>query len=141
MSLSATRPEDAIAEPLDDLAAFDERRHLETVDRAAVGHADNHVLSHVDQAPGQVAGARGLERGVGQALARTVRRDEVLEHRQPLAEVREDRPLDDLTGRLGHQATHAGELADLLCRTARSRVGHHEDGVEARDVDPPCHRD
>jgi DNA modification methylase len=40
--------------------------------------------------------------------------DEVLQHAQAFAEVGHDRPLDDLAGRLGHQAAHAGELADLL---------------------------
>ena len=39
------------------------------------------VLRHVDQTAGQVAGVGGLERGVGEALAGAVRRDEVLEHR------------------------------------------------------------
>jgi hypothetical protein len=43
-----------------------------------------------------------------------VGRDEVLQHRETLAEVRGDRRLDDLAGGLGHEAAHGGELADLL---------------------------
>ena len=92
---------------------------------------DDHVLRHVDQAAGQVARVGGLERGVGQALARAVGRDEVLEHREALAEVRADRRLDDLARRLGHQAAHAGQLADLLLAAAGARVGHDVDRVEA----------
>ena len=49
----------------------------------------------------------------------------------------------DLLLRLGHQAAHAGELADLLLASARSGVGHHEDRVEARRSTPaqPLHGD
>ena len=71
--------EHAIAEAFDDLAAFDQRRHLDSVQRAAIVLADDRVLRHVDQAAGQVAGVRRLERGVGEALARAVGRDEVLQ--------------------------------------------------------------
>ena len=88
----------------------------DAVERAAVVLGDDGVLRHVDEPAGQVAGVRRLERGVGQALAGAVRRDEVLEHGQPFAEVRRDRGLDDLARRLGHQAAHAGQLTDLLRR-------------------------
>ena len=40
--------------------------------------------------------------------------------------------LDDLARRLGHEAAHGGELANLLGRAARARVGHDVDRVEAR---------
>ena len=123
--------EDAVAEPFDDLAALDERRHLDAVERAAVLLGDDRVLRHVDQPAGEVAGVRGLERRVGETLAGAVRRDEVLQHGEAFAEVRGDRRLDDLARRLGHQAAHAGELADLLRRAAGAGVGHHEDRVEA----------
>ena len=96
--------------------------------------ADDHVLGDVDQAPGQVAGVGGAQRGVGEALAGAVGRDEVLEHRQALHEVGLDRALDDLALRIGHQASHAGELADLLERAAGAGVGHHEDRVELVEV-------
>ena len=96
--------------------------------------ADDHVLGDVDQAPGQVAGVRRAQRGVGEALAGAVGRDEVLEHRQALHEVGLDRALDDLALRIRHQAAHPGELADLLERSAGSRVGHHVDRVELVEV-------
>ena len=96
--------------------------------------AHDHVLGDVDQAPGQVARVGGAERRVGEALAGAVGRDEVLEHGQALHEVGLDRPLDDLALRIGHQAAHAGQLADLLERSAGSRVGHHEDRVELVEV-------
>src|SRR5690606_20751916 len=40
--------EDAVAETLDDLAAFDQRRDLDAVHRAAVELADDRVLRDVD---------------------------------------------------------------------------------------------
>ena len=65
-------------------------------DRAAIFLRDDDVLCGVDQLAGQVAGVGRLQRGVGQALARAVGRDEILEDGEALAEVRGDRPLDDL---------------------------------------------
>ena len=94
------------------------------------GCSDHEILCDVDQPAGQVAGVGGLERRVREALARAVRRDEVLQDVQTLAEVRGDRRLDDRAVGLGHQAAHAGQLADLRRRTARARVRHHVDRVE-----------
>ena len=56
-------------------------------------------------------------------------RDEVLEHREPLAEVGENRLLDDVAGRLGHKTAHAGQLADLLPVAARAGIHHERDRV------------
>ena len=96
--------------------------------RAAVVEQDDHVLRHVDQAAGQVAGFRGAQGGVGQTLAGAVAGDEVLHHGQAVAEVAAHRHLHDAPRRVGHQAAHAGELADLLeLRLGRARVG---DGVD-----------
>ena len=106
--------EDAVAERLDDLAGVFELGDSNAVERAAVELADDGVLRDVDEAAGEVPGVRRLERGVGETLAGAVRRDEVLEHRETLAEVRGDRRLDDLARRLRHQATHGGELTNLL---------------------------
>ena len=70
---------------------------------AAILLGDDGVLGDVDQAPCQIAGVGGLERRVRQALAGAVGRVEVLENRQALLEVGDDRRLDDLARRLGHQ--------------------------------------
>ena len=96
---------------------------------AAVVHLDDAVLRHVDQPPGEVARVRGLQRGVGQALAGAVGRVEVLEHGQAFLEVRHDRGLDDLARGLGHQAAHAAELLHLRRRAAGAGVAHHVDRV------------
>src|SRR5208282_4273858 len=128
-------PEHAIAEALDYLAAFDQRRHLDAVERAAIVLDNDRVLRDVHQPPRQVAGVRRLERGVGQALARAVGRDEVLQHREPLAEVRGDRSFDNFTRRLRHQAAQTRQLANLLLGTARAGVGHDEDRIERRPGD------
>ena len=122
--------DDAVAQRLDDLAALDDRPRLDAVERAAIRLGDDDVLRHVDETPRQVSRVRRLQRGVRKALARAVRRDEVLQHGQAFAEVRRDRRLDDLARRLGHQSAHARQLADLLLRSARAGVGHDVDRVE-----------
>jgi hypothetical protein len=127
--------EDAVAQRFDDLAAFDQRAHGMPLLGAAVVLGDHQILRHVDQAARQVARVRGLQRRVRQALAGAVGGDEVLQHVQAFAEVRRDRRLDDRAVGLGHQAAHAGQLADLRRGTARARVGHHVDGVERLLVD------
>ena len=115
-------------------AVLAEQRHLDVLLGAAVLLAHDHVLRHVHEPPGQVARVGGAQRGVREALAGAVGRDEVLEHGQALHEVGLDRALDDLALRVGHQAAHAGQLADLLERAAGARVGHHEDGVQVVEV-------
>jgi hypothetical protein len=99
--LQADAAHDAVAQGLDDLARLDDGPDVDAVHRPAVVVGDDHVLAHVHQAAGQVAGVRGLERGVGQPLARAVGGDEVLQHGEALAEVRGDGVLDDLARRAG----------------------------------------
>ena len=65
-------PEDALADRLDHLAAFDQRPELETVLGAAVLHADDHVLRDVHEASGQIPRVRRLERRVRETLAGAV---------------------------------------------------------------------
>ena len=91
---------------------------------------DDAVLRHVDEAAGEVTRVRRLERRVGKAFTGAVGRVEVFENRQPLLEVGDDRRLDDLARRLGHQAAHAGKLAHLLLGAAGAGVRHHVDGVD-----------
>ena len=90
---------------------------------------DHHVLGHVGQLAGQVARVGRLQGRIGQALAGTVGRAEILQHGQPLAEIGLNRRLDDLARRLGHQTAHAGQLPNLLDAAAGTGVGHQEDRV------------
>ena len=121
--------ENAMAERGHHGAGVDNRLHPEAVGRAAIGLDDDAILRHVDQTPRQIAGVGRLQRRIGETLAGAVGRVEVLEHRQAFLEVRDDRRLDDLARRLGHEAAHAGKLLHLRGRTARARVAHHVDRV------------
>src|SRR5579885_2126365 len=112
----------AVAERLDFDAGFDDRLDVDAVRGAAIALIDDDVLGHVNETASQVAGVGGLERGIRQAFARAVRRDEVVQHVQAFTEVRGDGRLDDFAGRLGHQSAHARELANLLFRSARAGV-------------------
>ena len=106
-------------------------RHGEAAGGAAVLFAHDDVLGDVHQTTGQVARVRGLQRGVRQALTGTVGRDEVLQHGQALTVGGLDGPRDDLTLRVGHQATDAGDLPDLQPVTTRTGGHHAVDGVQA----------
>ena len=128
--LGGRAAEHPLAERRDHFAPIDHRTDGDAVDGAAVDHEDDAVLSDVDQTSGQVTGVRGLQRRIGEALTGAVGGVEVLQHRQPFLEVRDDRRLDDLAGRLGHQPAHAGKLFHLRGRAAGSRVGHHVDRVD-----------
>ena len=121
--------EDALGERGHDLAVRDRGARGDRAVGAAVVDLDDAVLRHVDEAAGEVARVRGLERGVGEALAGAVGRVEVLEHGQAFLEVRHDRRLDDLARGLGHQAAHAAELLHLRGRAAGAGVRHHVDRV------------
>ena len=57
-------------------------------------------------------------------------RNEVLQNVQAFTEVRGNRRFNNGAVRLGHQAAHAGELANLGCGTTSTGVGHHVDAVE-----------
>ena len=121
------RPADAAADRvleahLDLLAAVDHALG-DALRGAAVVHGHDDVLGHVGQLAGEVARVGRLQGRIGQALAGTVRRAEVLQHAQALAEVGLDGRLDDLAGGLGHQAAHAGQLADLLDAAAGAASG------------------
>ncbi len=130
--------EHTVTQWLDDIAAFHDRGHGQAIHGLAVVFGDDHVLGHVHQTAGQVTGVGGLQCGIGQALARAVGRVEVLLHVEALAEVRDDRGLDDGAVRLGHQAAHAGQLADLGRRTTRAGIGHDVERVHRLLVDLPA---
>src|SRR5262249_40659002 len=116
--------DNSIAQRLDNFAGFNDSSHVDAIYRAAIVFANDHVLGNVNQAASQVAGIGGLQRRVGQSLTRAVRRDEVLQYRQPFAEVGSDRRFDDFARRLRHQTAHSRELANLLFRSAGAGVGH-----------------
>src|SRR6266568_8092748 len=99
-------------------------RHRDGPVGTAVLLADDHVLRHVHQPPGEVPGVGGTQRGVGQTLAGAVRGDEVLQHGQPLAEAGLDRPRDDLALRVGHEPSDRRDLPELEQVTASTRVDH-----------------
>src|ERR1700682_4680051 len=125
---------DPLEERLGQRAFLRNVRHPNAGSRAAVLGPDDHVLRDVNQPAGQVARVRGAECRVGETLAGAVGGDEVLGQGQPFREVRLDRQVDDPAGRVGHQASHPGQLADLLDVPSSAGVGHHEDrvkGVEA----------
>ena len=94
-------------------------------------------MGNVHETPGEVTCIGSLESGIGKTLAGSVCGDEVLEHRHTLLEVGHDRVLDDFCScrsgllRLGHKASHAAELLDLLCRASGSGVKHHIYRIEA----------
>src|SRR5699024_10595314 len=83
---------------------------------------------------GQVTGVRGPQGGVGQTLAGTVRGDEELDDREALTEVRADRTRDDLTLRVGHEASHTGDLTQLEPVASGAGGDHPEDRVVLREV-------
>src|SRR5688500_5860796 len=74
--------DDAITQRLDLLAAFNDGAGGDTAQCAAVRLADDHVLGHVNQPPGQVTGIGGLQCSVSQAFAGTVSGNEVLQNVQ-----------------------------------------------------------
>src|SRR6266404_725076 len=122
--------DDAVAQRLDFDASFDDGLDVNAVAGAAIAFVDDHVLRHVHEAAGQVAGIGRLERRIRQTLPRAVRGDEVLQHVEAFAEVRGDRRFHNLAGRLGHQSAHTGELANLLFRSASAGVRHDVDRVD-----------
>src|SRR5207247_370908 len=112
------RADDAVTKRFDLLAVANNGFGPNALERSAVFFGHDHVLSNVDQASGQITRVRRLQGRVGQTLSSAVCRDKILQDVQPFAEVSKDRVLDDLTRRLGHEAAHSGELADLSVRAA-----------------------
>src|ERR1700761_3599344 len=93
---------DTVAQWFDFDAGFDNGFDVDAVIGAAIALVDDYVLRDVDEAASEVARVGGLERRIGQALTRTVRRDEVLQHVEAFAEVGSNRRLDNLARRLRH---------------------------------------
>ena len=81
---------------------------------AAILDGDDGMLGDVDEPTSQVTGVCGTQRGVGHTFPSTVGRHEVFQHGQTFAEVRLNGQFDDFAGWVGHQATHAGHLGQLI---------------------------
>ena len=58
--------------------------------------------------------------------------DEVFQNGQAFAEIRLDRVFDDIAGRLGHQASHTGQLTDLILTASGTGIQHGEHRVDLR---------
>ena len=90
----------------------------------AVPAIDNHILGDIHQTARQIAGIGRPQRRIRQALARAMRRNEILQRIQALAEMTANRQFNDAPRRIGHQAAHPGQLGNrakaAFCRT-RSR--------------------
>jgi hypothetical protein len=67
--------------------ALVDRLDDDAVDSAAVHFVDDDVLRRIHELAREIARVGGLQCGVGKAFARTVRRNEVFEHGESLAEV------------------------------------------------------
>ena len=84
------------------LVAVVDRCHGDAVGGAAILLENDHVLGDIDELAGHVSGVSRFQGGVGEAFAGTVGGDEILQHGEAFAEVRDDGALDDLAGGLGH---------------------------------------
>ena len=129
--------ENAISQRLNDLAAFHERSHFDSIHGTAIVFGNDGVLRHIYEPTSQVTGVRRLERRVGETLTRSVRRDEVLQNGEAFPEIGSDRCLNDFAGRFRHQSAHARKLTNLLRATAGAGIRHHENRIEARHRDLP----
>ena len=125
-------PKHAAANRNDHLSGIDDGLHLDAAFGFAILLNNDAILRNVDQTPGEITRVGGLECRVRKALARAVRRVEVLKHRQPLFKVGDNGRLDDLARRLGHEAAHSGKLLHLRRAAARAGVAHHIDRVDGQ---------
>ncbi len=82
----------------------------DAVHRVTINFVDDHILSNIHQAAGQVTSIGGPQSGISQTFAGAVSRNEVFLRRQAFAEVRADRHRDDTPGGVGHQTAHPGQL-------------------------------
>jgi hypothetical protein len=122
--------QDPSEQPLLEVLALGDEVDPEPAVGPAVLCPDHYLLRDVDQAACEITGVRRSQRGVGEAFTSAVRRDEVLEHGQSLAEVGSNRSGDDLAARVGDETAHSGDLAQLHDVSACTRVSHHPDRVE-----------
>ena len=96
---------------------------------AAVLLADDQILGYVYQTSGQVTRVGSTQSRIGHTFSSSVCGDEVLQYVQTLTEVGLDRKFNRMTGRICHQSSHTSKLFNLLIRSSRTGVSHHEDVV------------
>src|SRR5207253_2855333 len=96
------------------LVALVNRAHDDTIYGPAIILVDDHVLRGVHQFTSKISRICRFKCRVGKSFARSVRRDEILEHAQALSKVRSNGSLDDFSRWFGHQTEHARELPHLL---------------------------
>ena len=99
------------------------------MDIAVVFPYDN-VLRHIDQTTGQITGVCRTQCGISQAFTGAVAGDKVFQNGQAFTEVRLYRTVNDTTGRIRHQASHTGQLFDLVNTAAGAGICHHSNRVE-----------
>ena len=92
--------QDTVVEGLHHVVVALDGRSRQAAQRAAILLVDDHVLRHIHQTARQVTCVGRLQGGVGKTLTGAVGRNEVLQHRKSLLEVRENRVLDDLLATL-----------------------------------------
>ena len=117
------------AEVLHQLASVINGSCPDAVFGAAVHLADDHILADVDHTAGQITGVSGTESRIGHALSGTTGGNEVFQNGKAFTEVGLDGDFDGLTGGVGHEASHTGQLTDLVHGTTSTGVCHHVDGV------------
>ena len=115
-------------------SVLEAQRYFQVFPGAAVLFADDDILGHVHQSPGQVTGVGRPQGGIRESLAGTVGGDEELEHAHALHQARLDRALHGLTLRIQHQTPHAGQLVHLVGITTGAGIGHHVERVELIEV-------
>src|SRR6185369_594301 len=120
----------AVPDMLDDFSTLGQSRHQEAIHSSAVCLGNDCILCDINKPSGKISGVSRLERRISKTLTGAVCGNKVLKNRKTFAKVRGNRGLDDLAGRLCHQASHTCELAYLLSRAPSTRVGHHVNRVE-----------
>ena len=114
--------QNSITQGFNDIATVNDRRHQQTLIGATIGFGNNQILRNIHQTASQVTGVGRFQGGIGQTLPSTVSGDKVLEYAQTFTEVSGNWRLNNRAVRLGHQATHARQLADLGRGTPGARV-------------------
>ena len=130
--LSNVTAGDTLLQALDGLFAIGECLDLHVRDIlafAAVNLTYDQILGYIYQTTSKVTGVCGTQRGIGHTLSCTMSGNEVLQYVKTLTEVGFDRKLDGVTGCICHKSSHTCQLLDLLIRSSRTGVCHHEDVV------------